>query len=662
MNRIKLLPLILSFFLMISIAGCGVPKQTDSNLQPDYQVNSSEPSETEPVNSGEPSAIEPVNSGDPSATVPVDSGEPSVTVPVYLNSSCVIEDRVSDLLSRMTLEEKIGQMVQPEASVISSKDVSKYFIGSVLSGGDHAPGNKSIDTWKNMISSYQKSALSTRLGIPILYGVDAVHGMAKYQDAVVFPHNSGLGAANDELLMEKIGEYTAGEMLLCDVTWNFAPCIAVAEDIRWGRTYESYSSDSERVSKLSCSYIKGLQNSGVMACGKHFFGDGATAWGTGSSGYYIDQGNMLYDEKRIQKHLDPYREAIKAGVRTIMVSFSSIDGVKMHESVSWIQGWLKDEMGFSGFVVSDWNGIQQINASSYRKQITKAVNAGIDMLMEPHSWLETIQELKKAVNAGEIKEERIDDAVGRILRVKFENGLFEKSTGLGNTIDATLSEAKHYARQAVAKSLVLLKNDNGILPLKKNANLIVLGKAADDMSIQCGGWTINWQGMPKEQNWIEGTTILQGFRDIAARNGGSISTRIEDAPRADAIILVLGEKPYAEGLGDDSRMDLYNAMADDSNREVIQQAKASGLPIITILISGRPRLITEEIGDWSAFVMAWLPGSEGGGVADVLYGDIPFSGTLPFDWPKSMNYFTVGKQGAPGQDEILFHYGYGMTY
>ena len=584
---------------------------------------------------------------------------------VYLDSRANIEDRVNDLLSRMNLDEKIGQMVQPEASFINPYDIKKYYIGSVLSGGGHAPGNGTFSAWAKMIAEYQKSAFSTRLGIPIIYGVDAVHGMAKYLDVVVFPHNSALGAANDMILMEKIGQYTAKEMKLCGVTWNFAPCVAVAKDIRWGRTYESYSENPYRVSALSARYIIGLNNNGVIATAKHFFGDGGTLWGTGDSGYFIDQGNLIeLDTQKLKEFLSPYEMAIKSGTRSVMVSLHCQNCVKMHENTEWIQNWLKDEMEFTGFVVSDWNAIQQIKAKNYHEQVVKGVNAGIDMLMEVDSWRDTLKELKEAVNNGEISINRIDDAVKRILRVKFENQLFENPLLKAENADTVLIEAGIVAREAVSKSLVLLKNENQVLPLKQSSNLVVIGNAANDMAMHCGGWTMNWQGLKvgSKMEIVAGKTILDAFKSCAEENGVNIYTSMDDASKADAVILVLGELPHAEGPGDDPSLNLSEYLADPDNIATIDKAKASGLPVITIMISGRPRIITEDINDWDAFVMAWLPGSEGEGVTDVLYGDSDFTGTLQFSWPKSIKYIEKNAQGLSNEDEILYPYGYGLNY
>lgn len=610
---------------------------------------------------------DPVNTDPVTAkpTVTVIPSDPTATpesgnLPLYKDPSASVDLRVHDLLSRMSLDEKLGQMIQAEASFIRPEEVAMHYIGSVLSGGGHAPGNKTADAWKDMVSEYQRAAASTPLGIPILYGVDAVHGMAKYKDVVVFPHNSGLGAANNSDLMERIGMKTAEEMLLSGVTWNFGPCVAVAQDIRWGRTYESYSQNPDRVSSLARSYIKGLKSYQMVVSAKHFLGDGGTEWGTGDNGYLIDRGQLTASgDAELEKHLAPYKEAIIAGARTIMVSFSSLNGVKMHENAPWVQKWLKDRMGFTGFVVSDWEGLQEIHAASYHDQLVKAVNSGVDMLMEPDDWRDALNELKNAVNTEEISTKRIDDAVGRILRVKLESGLFEYPTGCYEAEQGdVMHEASLVAQEAVSESLVLLKNENNALPLRKDAKLMVLGDAADDLAMQCGGWTMEWQGLypGTADKYLTGKTILEALTDMASQNGGKVYTDISDASQADAVVLVLGEVPYAEGVGDDANLDLYSGTAYAGNKEAVKAARSTGLPIITLLVAGRPRLVTQELSDWDAFVMAWLPGTEGQGVSQVLYGEKPFTGTLPFTWPRSMAYFN-----SQSDTDILFEYGYGLT-
>jgi len=601
----------------------------------------------------DPDSFQPIQS-----TLPSTSGKPI--------SDVDNEEWVESILGSMTIEEKVGQMVQAERRYIFSSQVKDYFIGSVFSGGGSAPEKNKVEDWIKMNSDYQKAAQETRLGITLIYGIDSVHGHNTVYGAVVFPHNIGLGAANDTELMYKIGEVTAKEMLLTGVNWNFAPCIAVARDERWGRSYESYSEDPELVSRLAVPYIKGLQENGVIACAKHYAGDGGTMWGTGDSGYPIDQGETKVSKEEFEKiHLSVYEEAVKAGVKTVMVSFSSFEGTKMHEHKYLIQDVLKGKMGFKGIVVTDWEGVHQIKNKDFYQQIVSAVNAGIDMFMEPMQWKECYINLKTAVEKGDISRERIDDAVRRILTVKKEMGVLENPLG-DQSIAAKelgMEENLEIAREAVRKSLVLLKNDNNVLPLKKDAKIFITGPGADDIGVQCGGWTRSWQGDTDSWNgrWMRGSSILDGFKKIAQANGGTIITDPKKAEDADVTVLVLAEKPYAEGVGDDGTLGLYDGMAHNENKKAVQEAKKIGLPTVTLLLSGRPRIVTEEINDWNAFVAAWLPGTEGDAVADVLYGDYNFSGKLPFTWPKSVEQIPINFDDLGGK-EPLFEYGFGLKY
>jgi len=524
-----------------------------------------------------------------------------------------------------------------------------------LSGGGSTPTDNSPKGWTEMINQYQQSEAETRLGIPILYGVDAVHGHNIVKDAVIFPHNIGLGAANDVELMKNIASVTAEEMLSTGVTYDFAPCVAVAKDLRWGRYYESYSENPELVKTLSSVYIKQLQSYGIAATAKHFVGDGATIWGTGDSGYKIDQGNAKIEEdKLLKEEILPYEEAIKSGVKSVMVSFSSVNDIKNHSNKHLITDLLKGNLGFKGFVISDWEGIHQIPVSNFQQQVVTAVNAGIDMLMEPNAWKETISALKAGVDSGKISKERLEDAVTRILTVKFDLGLFENSLGNSSLIKSSFASTEHkkVAETAVTESMVLLKND-GILPLKKNSKIYVTGPAANSIGIQCGGWTIDWQG---NQRQTSGVTILDGFKNIANSNGGIIITDIEKAKEADLTVVVIGENSYAEGKGDDGSLGLDNGMALQENTKALADAKGINKPIVTIMVSGRPRIISENLKDWSAFVEAWLPGSEGEGVAEVIYGDVNFKGKLPVTWPKSNSSLPIK------EDNILFPIGYGLQY
>ncbi|MEN6435429.1 MAG: glycoside hydrolase family 3 protein, partial [Anaerolineaceae bacterium] len=481
---------------------------------------------------------------------------------------------IEDLLSRMTLEEKIGQMTQVERGSIKPGDIKKYFIGSILSGGGSYPTPNNINSWVEMITQFQDEALSTRLQIPIIYGIDAVHGMASLYGATVFPQQVGLGATRDIDLVRQIGQATAEEMVAAGITWNFAPVVAVAQDIRWGRAYESYGEDTDLVTEMSGAFISGLQSipeaytsaSGqtlfVLATPKHYLGDGGTIYGTSTQlfddqPYLLDQGDMQYDETAVRDlFLPPYQAAIENGAMGIMISFSSWNGTRMHASKYWITDVLKGELGFQGFVVSDWAGVDMINGDYYSAVVT-AINAGIDMNMVPIDYIRFIKTMKQAVKKGDISEERINDAVRRILTVKYQLGLFFDPYPHSDLLETVGSDShRAIARKAVRESLVLLKNDNAALPLKKDVSLIyIAGVAANDIGIQCGGWTTQWQG---EAGDIQpGTTIFEGIKDTV-----SAGSTIEYSPDgqfeglADVGIAVVGESPYAEGVGDKSDLSL----------------------------------------------------------------------------------------------------------
>ena len=582
---------------------------------------------------------------------------------VYKQAGAPIADRVDDLLAQMTLAEKIGQMTLVEKNSIVDADITNLFIGGLLSGGGGYPENNTPEGWADMVDGFQRYALDSRLGIPLIYGVDAVHGHNNVKGAVIFPHNIGLGAANDPALMERIGQITAAEMAATGIYWNYAPAVSVPQDVRWGRTYEGYSQDPALVSSLAAAYLRGMQGENLAAAdtvigtAKHYVGDGGTAWGTGSSGYQIDQGDTQVDEATLRSvHLPPYIAAIEAGARSIMISFSSWNGEKLHGHDYLIDDVLKGELGFSGFVVSDWGGIDAVS-SDYYDAVVKATNAGIDMNMVPYDYRRFIDALTKAVEEGDVPLERIDDAVRRILTVKFELGLFEQPFANRDLLAEVGSDAhRQTARDAVAQSLVLLKNDDSILPLSKEVPaLFVAGAAADDIGIQSGGWTIEWQG--KTGAITPGTTILQG---IQAAVGSS--TEIEYSPSGnfsgnpaavDALCLaVVGEPPYAEGKGDSSALGLPAG-----ETQVLRRLEEACAKLVVILVSGRPIIVTDDVDQWDALVAAWLPGTEGQGVADVLFGDVPFRGKLPVTWPASTDQLPMGSSAeAP-----LFPFGFGLT-
>jgi len=545
--------------------------------------------------------------------------KPIPILPPFLVIDLTPAERAADLLARMTLEEKIGQMTLVEKDSISGDAVMRYFIGGVLSGGGGAPARNTIEGWAKMVDNFQKAALKTRLGIPIIYGVDAIHGHGNLRGAVIFPHNIGLGATGDSDLVRRVAQATAAEMAATNIRWNYAPTISVGQDIRWGRTYEVFSENMDLVTQLGVAYLEGLQGDSlsdymsVLTTPKHYIGDGGTVWGSSTnSSYIIDVGDLQVDEATLRAlHLPPYRKAVEAGAKSIIVSLNSWNGTKMHGQQYLLTEVLKNELGFEGFLVSDWQGIDQVDSNYYTAVVT-AINAGIDMNMVPSDYKKFIDTMKSAVQKGDISEERIDDAVKRILTVKFSMGLFEQPFSKPDLFDLVGSKAHRLqAREAVAKSMVLLKNDNDVLPISKDTPLIFLaGEGADDVGIQCGGWTI-----------------------------------------ADVGIVVVAEKPYAEGQGDSDKLVLSQ-----SDVDLIDRIRKRSQKVVVIIISGRPLVITDYMDMADAWVAAWLPGTEGQGVADVIFGDVPFTGKTPFTWPASMDQLQLGSSdGAP-----LFFFGFGI--
>lgn len=576
----------------------------------------------------------------------------------YLDTSLTIEERIQSLITQMTVAEKAGQMVQGDQANVSVKDMKELGLGSILSGGGSIPNNdNSINSWVNAVEKYQEAALSRRFKIPYIYGIDAVHGHNTVTNAVIFPHNIGIGAANDEELTEQMGAYVAQELKLTKTIFNFSPCVAVAQDLRWGRTYESYSSDPEIVSNLALKYMQGQHKEGILTSAKHYVGDGGTEFGTGRDGL-IDRGNVILDEEEFRQiHLKPYIDLVENGARCIMVSFSSYQGVKMHQHKELITDVLKGELGFDGFVISDWEGILEITGKNYDEQVANAVNAGVDMLMEPSNFKEAVKAIKRGVDTGKISTQRLDDAVSRILRVKFEMGLFEDPY-LEN-LDISISElgdasGRALARRLVEKSQVLLKNDDDILPLKCGQKILVIGPAQDDIGIQCGGWTISWTGFTGYP-LTKGTSILKGLQNIAQKHNLEIITDAKRANEADVVLLMIGEKPYAEFTGDTNNPSITGDKALDGNAEAIEKAKNLDKPIVTVIVAGRNVLINDYIDDWDAVVMSYLPGSEGDGVANVLVGEVGFSGKLPMPWYKKVE--DIKSKDA----DLLFDIGYGLT-
>ena len=505
---------------------------------------------------------------------------------VYLDSLASIEDRVEDLLSRMTLDEKIGQMTQADRQYLEQEsDISTYLLGSLLSGGGSTPAVNTPASWADMVDDFQNRALATRLAIPIIYGIDAVHGHNNVKEAVIFPHNIGLGCTGNAELVREAERITAREVAGTGISWTFAPCIAVPQDERWGRTYEGFGETAEITQIMSTAAVLGFQGDTladretILACAKHYVGDGGTTNGE-------DRGNTEVDEETLRAlHLPGYISAIEAGVGSIMASFNSWNGQMLHGSHYLLTTVLKEELGFEGFVVSDWAGIDLL-PGDYTSDVKTSINAGIDMVMVPEHYKTFISTLRSLVQSGDVSLERIDDAVRRILRIKFELKLFERPYA-NRTLTSEIGSAAHreIARECVRQSLVVLKKKDSVLPLPKdNIALHVTGKNADNLGHQCGGWTISWQG--GSGDITTGTTILQAIRDTAP--GATVTYSIDGsgAESADIGVVVIGEMPYAEGEGD--RTDLSIS---ETDVEAVRRVKNAGIPVVAILISGRPMIL-----------------------------------------------------------------------
>ena len=578
--------------------------------------------------------------------------------PPYKDPSLPVATRVDDLLSRMTLDEKLGQMTQAERASVSGAQITQFRIGSVLSGGGSAPSPNTATGWADMYDNFQRGALATPLGIPLIYGVDAVHGHNNVVGATIFPHNIGLGATRDPALVQNIGRAVAEEVSGTGIDWDFAPCLCVARNDRWGRTYESFSERPDVVSSMT-TIVTGLQGSSlsapgsVLATAKHYVGDGGTTGG-------VDQGNTQLSEADLRAiHLPPFQAAVQRGVGAVMISFSSWNGVKMHSNQFLITSVLKGELGFSGFVVTDWNGIDQIDGQTgfTAAEVDTAINAGIDMVMVPTAWQNFISVLRSEVQAGRIPMSRIDDANRRILTKKFELGLFEHPL-TDRSFTSTVGNAAHraLARQAVRESMVLLKNANNLLPLATASNKIfVAGKSADNIGFQTGGWTISWQG--GSGTTTPGTSILQGIRATAAASTtvtfNATGAGIDSSYRV--AIAVVGETPYAEGAGDrPGSMSL-----DSTDLQTLTTLRNAGVPVVVVLVSGRPLDIAAQLPGWSGLVAAWLPGTEGQGVADVLFGVAQPTGKLPMTWMNSVSQQPIND--GDGQTP-LFPFGFGLSY
>ncbi len=585
-----------------------------------------------------------------------------------------VEAKVSALVSQMTLDEKVGQMTQVGFTFLaSSDDITTYGLGSVLAGGDDAPADNAPADWFAMTASYRAKAAATRLKIPILFGIDAVHGNAKVKGATVFPHDIGMGCSRDTGLVTAAQAVTAAEVLAMGISWVFSPDVDVGRDERWGRTYESYGEDPVLVSQMATAAFRGYQGAAlgsvgaVLACAKHAIGAGGTTWGTGVEGG-IDQGDVELDEADMRAiHLPPFQAATEAGALSMMVSYSSFQQVKMSASSKWLTDVIKGELGFRGFLVSDWGAIYQLPGTRQQATAT-AINAGIDMVMVPDDYVDFIADMKALVGAGTIPQSRIDDAVQRILRAKVIAGLFDAPAPDAGALATVGSDAhRAVARQAARESLVLLKNDGALLPLSKSARIHVAGSGANDLGIQSGGWTLGWQGAAGVDAGAfgGGTTILEALRAGAASASlVTYSTDGSGAAGASVGVVVLHELPYAEYHGDTSDPSFSNTadsnIYDGTAATTVANMTAAKIPLVLVLLTGRPVRIESLLPTFGAVVAAWLPGSEGAGVADVLYGDANFVGTLSKSWPKDATALPIAHDLSPY--DPLFAYGFGLRY
>lgn len=590
---------------------------------------------------------------------------------------------VDQLLGQMSLEEKVGQMIQADIDSITPEDERHYRLGSILAGGNAAPGHNvrsSAQAWRDLVRSFDRAALDAdglhHAPIPILFGIDAVHGDAKVLGATIFPHNVGLGAAHDPDLIQRIGHATAEEVASTGIDWTFAPTVAVVRDPRWGRSYESYSEDPQLVASYAASMVEGLQGKfgapdfmtpgHTLASAKHFLGDGGTQDGR-------DQGNNLATEQQlIAVHAPGYEAAIRAGAMIVMASYNSWQGVKMHANESLLTQVLKGRMGFDGFVVGDWNAQEEIPGCT-KYSCAQAILAGVDMIMAPDSWKRLYDNTVSEVRTGVIPQARIDDAVRRILRVKALAGLFERAKSFDSTPVAPPSQVlgspahRALAREAVRKSLVLLKNEQQLLPLNPHMHVLVAGSGADSIGMQTGGWTLDWQGDHNQnQDFPGATSILAGIQAAVSAAGGQVqfSPDAHFRNRPDVAIVVYGESPYSEFEGD--RETLQFSAIDPHPLALLQRLQQQSIPVVSVFLSGRVMWTNPELAASNAFVAAWLPGSEGEGIADLLFStaggarSYDFSGTLPFSWPSTAMPARIDADGQV--TGALFARGSGLHY
>jgi len=651
MNAIKSLPLPISLLCIISILTVGCTQQKKSIDSPNV---------TEVINLKSEHKINPED-WKIIKSLPLDPA---------------IEAQIDAILPKLTLEQKVGQVIQADIGSITPEEVKKYRLGSVLSGGNSAPGPlpyADTKTWIAMADKYYNASIDSEgveVAIPCIWGIDAVHGHTNLRGAIVFPHNVGLGAMRNPDLIEKISAVTAHELTVSGHDWTFAPTLAIPQDLRWGRSYEGFSEDPEIVKSYADRIVYGLQGhfgdknfmgeGRVISSAKHFLADGATENG-------VDQGDAKISEAELRKvHAAGYYSAIPAGVQTVMASFSSWQGRKLHGDKELLTDVLKGRLGFNGFVVGDWNGHGQVPGCT-NTDCPQSLNAGVDMLMAPDSWKGLYESTLKHVKSGTIPMTRLDDAVRRILRVKIASGIFSKGSpstrkNAGDETLLGLPKNRAIARQAVRESMVLLKNNGGILPLDATKTIMVIGDGADNIAKACGGWTLSWQGTGHSNDEFPNSqSILDGIREAVNIAGGKVifSPNADSNEAADVVIAIYGEDPYAEFQGDRENLDF---IPNGFDTKKLAKFRSEDIPVVSVFLSGRPMWSNPEINRSDAFVAAWLPGSEGGGISDMLFKRDPaydFSGRLPFSWP---SIAAVSADVVARESVILFKLGYGLTY
>ena len=626
----KALSLLVTMGMMTSYASCAT---TTTETVVDTVV------ETEDV---ETSATAEVTTA--ATTQPTENEIPSVN-PEFLSMS------PEEICATLSLEQKAAQMVQGAIYNISYRDVENNGYGSVLSTNSTWPNN-TPEVWTNIINHYQRSALSSESGIPFVYGQDSVHGVNYAGGGVIFPHNINIGATRDTERAYEMGRIVGSDVMNTRMIWNFAPCVAAAQDPRWGRTYESYSSDPEIINQLATPFTRGMIEEGVIVCPKHFLCEGYTVYGTGevSGGVnrLIDRGDAIITDEVIEANLAIYQSLINEGAQTIMISHSALNGTKMHEYGEYIM-MLKNEMGFEGFIISDWDSIENCSGADLEENVILCVNAGIDMLMEADNYEECRQIIVDAVNSGAISQERVDDAVTRIIRVKMDAGLFEDPylENIEPSCDWNSDDAQELARTLASESLVPLKDDAG-LTIEPGSRVFVTGPAMDDTGVMCGGWTYTWEGNTDSNvgmQWVAtGSTIFDALRHKAEEYDLTIVTDEAEIDTCDVVILCVGEIPYAEWNGDTADLSITGSHGLDGNAEAIALAQESGLPTITLVVAGRNVIISDYIDQWDSVIMCYLPGSEGGNaIAANLLGEAEYTGTLPMPYYESVEDIESGR-------------------